>query len=235
MLTLRTTLLALSPVFLAAFGGTAGAAISATTNAALYAHMAAHPSPGECIEAELDLAPGDITRAEPPADTPASAQLRYSMRYNDVAEGWSWPDAPTEKTPDYFLFKYLPLGSETEERGSYQQEDKIGEPQATQIRWRYDYFLAFPNLADFAMPDSDEPGFVSPDTAVPPEAVKLRAYACLTAPVVRESTTFWKATHGNPVDFTLKKRYLIGRLQRIEFFDGRNGQTIATVLPAPHP
>ncbi len=232
MLTLRTTLLALSPFFLAASGS---ATADAATNTALYARVAAHPSSGECIEAELDLAPDDITRAELPADVPASTRLHYSMRYNDVAEGWSWPDASAEKTPEYFLFKYLPLGSETEERGSYLQEDKIGELQTTQIRWRYDYFLAFPNLADFAIPDDGEPGFASPDTAVPPQAVKLRAYACLTAPVTRESTTFWKATHGNPVDFTLKKRYLIGHLQRIDFFDGRNGQTIATILPTSRP
>ncbi len=204
----------------------------AASGIALYARLAAHPQPGECIDVDLDIPPGEIFSADSPGNSP---QLHYPMRYNDIAEGWSWPETPAQQGMDYFRFKYFPLGSETEERGSYQQEDKIGEPQQMRVRWRYDYFLAFPNLASFIAPGSEEPDLVSPAAQVPPEAVKLRAHACLTAPVTRESTTFWKATHGSPVDFTLKKRYLTGLLQRIEFIDGRNGQTIATLHPRPHP
>ena len=59
----------------------------------------------------------------------------------------------------------------------------------------------------------------------------MRVRAHLGEPVISESTTFWKATYGKPTDFTLKKRYLIGALDEIDFVDTRDGQVLCRILP----
>ncbi len=50
----------------------------------------------------------------------------------------------------------------------------------------------------------------------------MRARARLIEPVISESTTFWKATCGNPTDFTLKKRYLVDVLEEVYFVDSKS-------------
>jgi len=49
--------------------------------------------------------------------------------------------------------------------------------------------------------------------------------------VISESTTFWKATYGKPVDFTLKKRYLMAVLDEVQFTDTRDDRVLCRVLP----
>jgi hypothetical protein len=49
----------------------------------------------------------------------------------------------------------------------------------------------------------------------------------LRADCLSESTTFWKATLSQPVDFTLKKRYLIGQLEEVIFYDQASGKVLA--------
>lgn len=53
----------------------------------------------------------------------------------------------------------------------------------------------------------------------------------LRADCLSESTTFWKAVPSAPVDFTLKKRYLIGQLEEVRFYDATSGKVLAR-LPA---
>ena len=63
--------------------------------------------------------------------------------------------------------------------------------------------------------------------------VGLRAEVCLNEPVTRESTTFWKATYGKPVDLTLKKRYLVGSLRALHVIAPENGQRLASLHARP--
>jgi hypothetical protein len=161
--------------------------------------------------------------------------IRYPMAFNQLTEGWSWRPQANPDSEDYYRFKYLPLASTEEERQPYRYEDKIGEPQDIQVRWRYDYFLAFDNLYDFypRSPD-DDAGFVahvqmSPDTAerLIRGDMRMAVRGRFAAPCISESTTFWKATHARPVDFTLKKRYLIGSLDEVIYYDGASRTILA--------
>jgi hypothetical protein len=159
--------------------------------------------------------------------------LHYRMLFNDVAEGWSWQPESRPGESDYYRWKFLPAGVELEERKAYVQEEKVGEPQQTQVLWRYDYFLAFDNAYDFYRRlDDDETGFVArlPRSAVG-QPIRLHALATLAPPALSESTTFWKAVHARPVDFTLKKRYLIGRLEALVVC-GEDGE-LARIRPLP--
>lgn len=157
--------------------------------------------------------------------------LHYPMAFNQLTEGWSWQPQADPAREDYYRFKYLLLGSVEEDRGTYKGEDKIGEPETMGVRWRYDYFLAFENLYDFmARSTDDEAGFdaeiaLEPDQAAPllqPGAVNLVARVHLQPPFVSESTTFWKAIHARPTDFTLKKRYLVGEVEEVRFVAAGN-------------
>jgi len=157
--------------------------------------------------------------------------LHYPMAFNQLTEGWSWQPLANPDREDYYRFKFLPLGSVAEDRGSYQGEDKIGEPETMGVQWRYDYFLAFDNLYDFIPRGTDDDaGFdaeitLAPEDAAPlltPGGVRLLAQVALRAPYVSESTTFWKAIHARPTDFTLKKRYLVGVLQEVRFVTAEN-------------
>lgn len=188
------------------------------------------PAVGQCVDLEVDL-------TAPPAWTldaeQAGGRLHYPMVQNNVAEGWSWSPEATPKEQDFYRFKYLPLGSSAEERGDYRAEDMIGETQRMAVRWRYDYFLAFDNYAGFAAQgDEDDAGFelAWPSGALPAHP-RLSAQLCLTAPPSSESTTFWKATHAQPVDFTLKKRYLVGKLTALTLWDADSGQRLASLMP----
>ena len=57
----------------------------------------------------------------------------------------------------------------------------------------------------------------------------------LKAPYHSESNTFWKADFADPVDYTLRKRYLVGQLEEIRFVDGETGQVYLRQLPASYP
>lgn len=157
--------------------------------------------------------------------------LHYPMAFNNVAEGWSWQPLAKAGSEDYYRWKFLPLQSVSEERDGYVQEDKIGEPQKTRVAWRYDYFLAFDNpYAFYPRVVDDEVGFVLPLTSVPGK-LRLVALAVLGEPALSESTTFWKAIHAQPVDFTLKKRYLAGRLEALVVCDDASGNELARLRP----
>lgn len=198
---------------------------AAESGPALYRLFAEQTAASDCFEVDIDLTHGE-------AAVIAAGELRYPMRDKAIAEGWSWPDGPASSA-DYFRYKYLPLASENEDKRVYEAEDMIGERQTMTERWRYDYFLAFSNLAAFVSPDDDDAALF---LALPADAdlanLGLRAEACLTPPASRESTTFWKATHAQPVDLTLKKRYLIGELQAVHAIDPRDGRRLATLRPS---
>lgn len=199
--------------------------------ARLYAQQTAQPTPGTCVMLPVNL-------EESPGFSVESAdqglELRYRMNFNNITEGWNWHPEADPAAEDYYHYKYLPLQSVPEERPAYTGEDMIGEPQTVHVTWRYDYFLAFTNLYDFyARSDSDDAGFVARIAAQPELKPGMRAKACLEEPVTSESTTFLKATHHTPNDFTLKKRYLVGHLEAVEFFDQASGQVLATLSNRP--
>ncbi|MFN4325587.1 MAG: hypothetical protein ACK4FP_06830 [Azonexus sp.] len=211
-----------------------GAARAADTAERQFARLAALPEEslqaraGERVEVDVDLSGGGLD-AEVDGE-----QLRvlYRMAFNQLAEGWSWQPLADPVAEDYYRFKFLPLQSVTVEHGEYVHEDKIGTPQRMKVNWRYDYFLAFENLYDFYVrtPD-DDAGF---SASLPPGLaghVGMRAIARLVEPLIRESTTFWKATHGRPIDFTLKKRYLVGHLDEIDFVDTTSGAVLCRIRP----
>ncbi len=214
-------------LWLLLLGASVSAPLCAETAEQLYARFAARPVAGTCLDVLIDLeaSPGFSVDT-----TERGVELRYRMAFNNIAEGWSWQPGTDPQVADYYRFKYLPLQSVAEERGEYQAEDKIGVAQRMSVSWRYDYFLAFDNLYDF-FPRSfdDDAGFAVILDKRAPVSPGLRARVCLQEPVTSESTTFWKATHSKPVDFTLKKRYLIGKLQALYFFDLDNGQELAVL------
>lgn len=155
-------------------------------------------------------------------------QARFRMAFNNIAEGWSWRPLADPQREDYYRAKFLPLKSVLVERGEYEHQDKIGETQRVKVSWRYDYFLAFDNLYDFyPRGTDDDAGFV----AILPEGkvgqLRMLAVASPVEPFVSESTTFWKATYGKPTDFTLKKRYLIGRLEAVWFVNAGSRRVLA--------
>ncbi|MGE5469376.1 MAG: hypothetical protein ACM3X0_01125 [Bacteroidota bacterium] len=202
----------------------------AESAAELYAQARETPVLDQCIRVDIDLTTGFALNTD---QALAANELTYPMAFNNIAEGWSWQPAATPDTEDYYRYKFLPLASEQEERGEYLAEDQIGEPQVMKVRWRYDYFLAFDNLYDFYPRNSaDNAGFTAHLAQAPRQPPAMRALACLQAPMTSESTTFWKATHGQPVDFTLKKRYLIAKLQELEFVDRASGQILAIIKPS---
>jgi hypothetical protein len=186
---------------------------------------------GRLVALEIDLAnsPGFSVGA-----VDGRFEARYRMAFNNIAEGWNWYPQADPQNEDYYHSKFLPLKSVTVERGEYDGQDKIGETQRMKVTWRYDYFLAFENLYDFYPRGiDDDAGFVAslPESAAGQGERKVRmlAIASLVEPYVSESTTFWKATYGKPTDFTLKKRYLMGRLEAVWFVDADSGQVLARV------
>lgn len=187
--------------------------------------MPADRKAGQRVALAVDLA------ASPGFSADDSGALRYRMAFNNVAEGWSWQPLARPEAEDYYRWKFFPLQSVSEERPSYVQEEKIGEPQQTRVEWRYDYFLAFDNLyAFYPRVADDDAGFLIPATAAS-TSIRLVALAVLGEPAHSESTTFWKAIHARPVDFTLKKRYLIGALEALVVCDGASGRALARIHP----
>jgi len=189
--------------------------------------LAAHV--GQPVEVDVDLVAGGNLEIRQDGER---AVVLYHMAFNQIAEGWSWQPLARPDHEDYYRYKFLPLQSVAVERGEYQHEDKIGALQTMKVNWRYDYFLAFANLYDFyPRRVDDDAGFVAELPARLTDKVGIRARARLIAPVISESTTFWKATYGKPVDFTLKKRYLVGQLEEVDFIDTASGATLCRIRP----
>jgi hypothetical protein len=184
---------------------------------------------GELLEVDIDLAASGGLAVESSGER---IVVLYRMAFNQIAEGWSWQPLSDPAHDDYYRFKFLPLQSVADERGEYTGEDKIGTPQQMKVSWRYDYFLAFENLYDFyPRAVDDDAGFSASLPVAMAGRVGMRARARLIAPVISESTTFWKATYGKPTDFTLKKRYLVSRLEEIDFVDAASGAVLCRILP----
>lgn len=171
----------------------------------------------------------------------ATGRLRifYPMQFNDLTEGWNWHPEEVAAGRDYYTFKYLPLGSIPEPRGSYRTTDPAGQSIEYPIRWRWDYFFAFDNPYDFYPREAGDAAGYAAEITLPAAAaarlaggdLRMRLHGRLRADCLAESTTFWKATVSAPADFTLKKRYLVGRLEEIRFVDAATGQVLAR-LPA---
>ena len=166
--------------------------------------------------------------------------LLYNMVFNQIAEGWSWDELADPNQRDYYRFKFLPLGFETaSKRPPEVVELYPGKRVEVTNLWRYDYFFAFDNLYDFyARKVDDDAGF---GAAVPMEAgeakrlmegktIRMLALCRLKPPYHTESNTFWKATFAKPVDYTLRKRYLVGELLEVWFYDSASGKVLAKVL-----
>lgn len=166
-------------------------------------------------------------------------ELRYNMVFNQIAEGWSWDERANPDQRDYYRFKFLPLGSETaSKRAPEVIELYPGKTVEVKNRWRYDYFLAFDNLYDFyARKVDDDAGFGAEAPMKAEEAkrlmesnaVRMLALCRLKPPYHTESNTFWKATFAEPVDYTLRKRYLVGDLLEVWFYDSASGKVLAKV------
>jgi hypothetical protein len=167
----------------------------------------------------------------------ASGRLRvlYRMAFSQLTEGWNWHPQARPDVEDYYRFKYLPIKSFIEDRAGYRFEDKIGEPQDIAVRWRYDYFFAFDNLYDFYPRSTDDDAGFAAEITLPRDDgerllggdLRMALRGRLAQPCHADSTTFWKATYSKPVDFTLKKRYLVGSLEEIVFYDVSTGQVLA--------
>jgi hypothetical protein len=215
--------------------------------AAEYTRRAAAPAAERCTAGEtvmLTVALSEAAALDTAFDA-ASGRLRilYRMSFNQLTEGWNWHPLEAIQGDDYYVFKYLPLGSTSEERGTYRAEDKIGSPQDFRVQWRTDYFFAFDNPYDFYPrgPD-DDAGFVAEIELPAAEAARLARgdlrmalSGRLGANCLSDSTTFWKATSATPVDFTLKKRYLIGKLAAVWFYDAASGKVLARLPAAAAP
>lgn len=184
---------------------------------------------GKKIEVDVDLAASPGFSIDVVGER---AEVRYRMAFNQLAEGWSWRPLADPAVDDYYRYKFLPLQSVSVERGEYAFEDKIGTAQQMKISWRYDYFLAFENLYDFyPRAIDDDAGFSAELPASLATHLGLRAKEHLIEPVISESTTFWKATHAKPTDFTLKKRYLVAVVEEIDFIDTVNGKILCRLPP----
>lgn len=198
-----------------------------------YVRLAAMVAPVTCVDSRLQLeVTGGGLETVANAST-AARKVLYRMGANHVTEGWNWHPDSAREGDDYYHYKFLPLLSVEEPRGSYRSEDKIGTPQEFTVLWRYDYFFAFDNLYDFfPRRVDDDAGFMAElSSDVPADQLGMAVEVRLAAPCISESTTFWKATHARPVDFTLKKRYLLGQVEAVVFFDRRTRWVVGRMGP----
>jgi len=183
-------------------------------------------SAGPNFTQEYDAASGKLT-------------LHYNMAFNQIAEGWSWDELADPDQRDYYRFKYLPLGFESaSKRAPEVLELYPGKTVEVKNLWRYEYFFAFDNLDDFyARKADDEAGFGASVAMPAGEAkqllekgrIRMLALCRLKPPYHTESNTFWKATFAEPVDYTLRKRYLVGDLLEVWFYDSTSGKVLAKV------
>lgn len=164
------------------------------------------------------------------------ATLLYRMAFNNIAEGWSWDQLADPDSTDYYRFKFLPLKSTFEEKTPPAMVELIpGTKREVKNLWRYDYFVAFENLYDFYPRQvNDDAGFsaeIKLESGVLAGKGRLGMLAvCRLKPLYySESNTFWKADLADPVDYTLRKRYLVVELQEIWYFDTVSGKVLAKV------
>lgn len=179
---------------------------------------------GPNFSQEYDAASGRLT-------------LLYNMAFNQIAEGWSWDEQADPEQRDYYRFKFLPLGFETASREApHVVELYPGKTVEVKNLWRYDYFFAFDNLYDFYPRKADDDAGFGASVPMPAgeaqrlaegKAVRMLALCRLKPPYHTESNTFWKATFAEPVDFTLRKRYLTGELLEVWFYDSASGKVLA--------
>lgn len=229
--------LAAAGLFAVAGGAVAAGEALPQDPVAAWERLAASPDSGRCAAAGVMTLPVDLGEGTALEAGAAAGRVKilYRMNFNQVTEGWNWhPEADSERE-DYYRFKYLPLASTLAERGRYRGEDKIGEPQEVQVLWRYTYFFAFANLYDFFPRRVDDDAGFAADIAVPAADaerlaggdLRMALRGRLAETCLSESTTFWKATYGKPVDYTLKKRYLLGTLDEVWFYDAATQRVLA--------
>ena len=162
------------------------------------------------------------------------ATLLYRMAFNNVAEGWSWDTLADPESADYYRYKFLPLKTVFEEK-----TPPVGAKRGVKSLWRYDYFVAFDNLYDFyPQQANDDAGFravIKLESAALAENGRLGMLAVcrLKPPYHSESDTFWKADLADPVDYTLRKRYLMVELHEIWYFDTVSGKVLARLERLP--
>lgn len=198
-----------------------------------YESLAVAAHAGDRFAVAVDLADDRLTLVREPGGAP---RVLYPMAFNQVAEGWSWQPQADPAREDYYRYKFLPLGVQERQQGQpYVQEDLPGRPREVRPMWRYDYFLAFDNPYDFFPRPTveDDAGFsaeLPADAPLERGRIGMLAWARWVEPGVAESTTFWKATDGNPVDRTLKNRYLIGKLEEVWFVDRADGRVLARLV-----
>lgn len=164
------------------------------------------------------------------------ATLLYRMAFNNIAEGWSWDQLADPDQSDYYRFKFLPLKSTFEEKTPPVMVELFpGNRREVKNLWRYDYFVAFDNLYDFYPRQvNDDAGF-SAEIKIENRGLAekgrfgMLAVCRLKPPYYSESNTFWKADLADPVDYTLRKRYLTVELQEIWYFDTVSGKVQAKV------
>jgi len=220
-------------LMLAAFGQIAAQETTPHGTIAAYERHAAQKSctAGETIVLDVPLS----AETEIAYDaTSGRMHIFYPMQFNDLTEGWNWHPEEVAAGRDYYTYKYLPLGSTHEARGSYRTTDPAGRTVEYPIRWRWDYFFAFDNPYDFYPRDAGATaGFAAEFSVAAVDAerlrksdLRMRLQGRLRNDCLSESTTFWKATVSAPVDFTLKKRYLIGQLQEVRFYDAAAGREL---------
>jgi len=210
-----------------------------------YTRQVTLPAPARCNAAEklvLPLAFSDDARPQTTFDAATSRlHIFYDMQFNDLTEGWNWHPEEVAEGRDYYTYKYLALGSTHESRGSYPANDLTGTHQEYPVQWRYDYFFAFDNpYAFYPRKTDDATGF---DVTIEVSAadaerlaggdLRMALRGHLRADCLSDSTTFWKATPSQPRDFTLKKRYLIGTLDEVLFYDQAAKKVLARVVAHP--
>jgi len=186
---------------------------------------------------DLDNSPGFSMDYDAQSGT---LTLLYRMAFNNVTEGWSWEPQAKPDREDYYRAKFLPLKSTRQEKTA-PVEIELYPGKRVEVRnlWRYDYFLAFENLYDFyprAVDDDAGFGGQVKVSALPVRGhLKMLAVFRLKSPWHAESNTFWKADFANPVDLTLRKRYLIGQLEEIRFVDSTTGHIYLRQQPGSLP
>lgn len=205
-----------------------------------------HMAPGRLAEldgrlfsfaVDLDNSPGFSIDFDAES---GSLTFLYRMAFNNIAEGWSWEPQADPANQDYYRAKFLPLKTTQEEKAKPTEVELYpGKMAVVRNLWRYDYFLSFENLYDFyPRAVNDDAGFggkVKASGLPQREHLKMLALFRLKAPYHAESNTFWKADFADPVDYTLRKRYLIGQLEEIRFVDDATGQVFVRQLRSVHP
>lgn len=185
--------------------------------------------------------------ADPPVEarydaTTGRLHIHYGMFFNDLTEGWNWHPLEAARGGDYYAFKFLPLASRLEEGASYAVDNGPGHPASHAVLARTDYFFAFDNPYDFYSRDAGDAMGFDADVALPADeagriasdGLRMAVRGRLSADCLSGSETYWRATVSAPVDFTLLKRYLIGRLEEVDFLDAASGRVVARLF-VPHP